>query len=51
MSNGHDKQRALLLLDMAAGHLSSGRLDGAFTLATPPRMVREFDDRLYGVYR
>jgi hypothetical protein len=31
---GHDKQRALLLLDIAAGHLAAGRIEGAFELAT-----------------
>lgn len=79
MASGHEKQRALLLLDVAAGHLASGRLDGAFTLAaqaveiglryksgriveraravrreyasaTPPKVVRDFDDRLHGVF-
>ncbi|MFG2222778.1 hypothetical protein [Streptomyces sp. NPDC048644] len=33
MTSGHDKQCALLMLDMASGHMASGRLDGAFTLA------------------
>ncbi|NNG84835.1 helix-turn-helix transcriptional regulator [Streptomyces cacaoi] len=79
MSSGHEKQRALLQLDMASGHLAAGRLDGAFTMAaqaletglryksgriveraravrrsysgpTPPKVVRDFDDRLYGVF-
>ncbi|SEE22067.1 hypothetical protein SAMN05428945_6825 [Streptomyces sp. 2224.1] len=79
MSSGHDKQRALLMLDMASGHLAAGRLDGAFTMAaralevglryksgriveraravrrsysgpTPPKVVRDFDDRLHGVF-
>ncbi|WP_301124453.1 hypothetical protein [Streptomyces cacaoi] len=79
MSSGHEKQRALLQLDMASGHLAAGRFDGAFTMAaraletglryksgriveraravrrsysgpTPPRVVRDFDDRLYGVF-
>ncbi|MFG2226944.1 helix-turn-helix domain-containing protein [Streptomyces sp. NPDC048644] len=79
MASGHDKQRALLMLDVASGHMVSGRLDGAFTLAaralevglryqsgriveraralrrsfsgaTPPKVVRDFDDRLYGVF-
>ncbi len=79
LSSGHEKQRALTLLDIAQGHLAAGRLDGAFTLArtaletglryrsgriveraralrraytspTPPRVVREFDDRLHGIY-
>lgn len=77
--SGHDKQRALYVLDVASAHLAAGRLDGAFALATraletgvryrsgrvvekaralrrsyatttPPGVVREFDDRLYGVY-
>ncbi|MFF4479581.1 hypothetical protein ACWDHW_13815 [Streptomyces melanosporofaciens] len=69
----------LLMLDLAAAQLTTGRLDGAFALAgraletgaryrsgriieraralrrsytsaTPPRAVREFDDRLHGIY-
>nr|WP_078654313.1 helix-turn-helix transcriptional regulator [Streptomyces catenulae] len=76
---GHEKQRALLMLDLASGHMASGRLDGAFILATqaleiglryqsgriverarglrrsyststPPKVVREFDERLYDVF-
>ncbi|WP_438873670.1 helix-turn-helix domain-containing protein [Streptomyces alkaliterrae] len=79
LSSGHDKQRALLLLDVASGHMAAGRLDGAFavatravetglryrsgriveraralrrgfTSATPPKVVRDFDERLHGVY-
>ncbi|MFE4651510.1 helix-turn-helix domain-containing protein [Streptomyces sp. NPDC056707] len=79
LSSGHDKQRALLTLDLASGHLAAGRIDGAFSLATraletgvryrsgriveraravrrsytstnPPRVVRDFDDRLHGIY-
>jgi transcriptional regulator with XRE-family HTH domain len=79
LSSGHDKQRALLLLDVASGHMAAGRLDGAFALATravetglryrsgriveraralrrgftsatPPKVVRDFDERLHGVY-
>ena len=75
LSSGHEKQRALLLLDVATGHMALGRLDGAFSLATraletglryrsgriverartlrrgyssttPPRVVRDFDERL-----
>ncbi|WP_419992651.1 helix-turn-helix domain-containing protein [Streptomyces boninensis] len=75
----HDKQRALLTLDIASAHLAAGRLDGAFVLATravetglryrsgriieraralrrshtsatPAKVVRDFDDRLHGVY-
>jgi len=34
LSAGHEKQRALLTLDVAAGHLTSGRVDSAFALAT-----------------
>ncbi|MFI1700279.1 multiprotein-bridging factor 1 family protein [Streptomyces bobili] len=79
LATGHAKQRALLLLDIAAGHLTAGRIEGAFALATralttglqyrsgriverartvrrsltllsPPRVVRDFDERLLGVY-
>ncbi|WP_406509067.1 helix-turn-helix domain-containing protein [Streptomyces sp. NBC_00212] len=79
LATGHDKQRALLVLDIAAGHLAAGRVDAAFALATravetglryrsgriverarfvrrllttgsPSKVVREFDDRLHGVY-
>lgn len=79
LASGHDKQRALYVLDVAAAHLAAGRLDGAFALATraletgvryrsgrivekarslrrsyvsgsPPKVVRDFDDRLYGIY-
>ncbi|WP_336605598.1 helix-turn-helix domain-containing protein [Streptomyces sp. BA2] len=79
LSTGHEKQRALLVLDIAAGHLAAGRVDAAFALASqavrtglryrsgriveraravrrslttssPPKMVREFDERLHGVY-
>ncbi|MFG3155376.1 DNA-binding protein [Streptomyces sp. NPDC048219] len=79
LATGHAKQRALLLLDMAAGHLAAGRVEGAFAVATraleaglhyrsgriveraralrrslalssPPRVVRDFDERLHGVY-
>ncbi|QTT76317.1 helix-turn-helix transcriptional regulator [Streptomyces mobaraensis NBRC 13819 = DSM 40847] len=34
LSSGHEKQRALLALDVASGHMASGHLDAAFTLAT-----------------
>ncbi|MFB7323404.1 helix-turn-helix domain-containing protein [Streptomyces sp. NPDC056190] len=34
LSSGHEKQRALLTLDVATGHLSTGRIDSAFALAT-----------------
>ncbi|MFG2578350.1 helix-turn-helix domain-containing protein [Streptomyces malaysiensis] len=79
LTSSHEKQRALLMLDLAAAQLATGRLDGAFALAgraletgaryrsgriierarglrrsyastTPPRVVREFDDRLHGIY-
>ncbi|MQS14534.1 helix-turn-helix transcriptional regulator [Streptomyces kaniharaensis] len=79
LATGHTKQRALLMLDIAAGHLAAGRIDGAFAIAdraldigltyrsgriveraralrrtltttTPPRVVRDFDDRLHDVY-
>jgi len=79
LASGHDKQRALYILDIATAQLSAGRLEGAFGLAvraletgvryrsgrivekaralrrcctsgSPPRVVREFDDRLHGIY-
>lgn len=79
LATGHAKQRALLVLDIAAGHLAGGRIEAAFALAgraldtgvqyrsgrivercravrrtlaltTPPKVVREFDERLHGVY-
>lgn len=79
LTTGHAKQRALLILDIAAGHLASGRIEAAFALASraldtglqyrsgriversramrrsltttsPPKVVRDFDERLYGVY-
>jgi hypothetical protein len=79
LTSGHEKQRALLTLDLASAHLASGRLDGAFFMATraletgvryrsgriveraravrrsytsstPPKVVRDFDERLHGVY-
>lgn len=34
LSSGHEKQRALLVLDIASAHLAAGRVDGAFSLAT-----------------
>jgi hypothetical protein len=69
----------LVVLDLAAGHLSAGRIEAAFALASravdtglqyrsgriveraravrrslvltsPPKVVREFDERLHGVY-
>ncbi|MFI0717102.1 multiprotein-bridging factor 1 family protein [Streptomyces inhibens] len=79
LATGHAKQRALLVLDIAAGHLAGGRIEAAFALASraldtglqyrsgriveraravrrcfttaaPPRVVRDFDERLHGVY-
>ncbi|MEU3608362.1 helix-turn-helix transcriptional regulator [Streptomyces sp. NPDC035033] len=79
LATGHAKQRALLMLDIAAGHLAGGRLEAGFALAgraldsgltyrsgriveraravrrtltttTPPKVVRDFDERLHGVY-
>jgi transcriptional regulator with XRE-family HTH domain len=79
LATGRAKQRALLLLDIAAGHLSAGRVEGSFSLASralevgvqyrsgriveraravrrslslscPPRVVRDFDERLHGIY-
>ncbi|WP_405649754.1 MULTISPECIES: hypothetical protein [unclassified Streptomyces] len=79
IATGHAKQRSLLVLDIAAGHLASGRVDASFALASraletglryrsgriveraralrrclstgsPPKVVREFDERLHGVY-
>ncbi|MFF5475457.1 helix-turn-helix domain-containing protein [Streptomyces achromogenes] len=79
LATGHAKQRALLVLDIAAGHLAGGRVEAAFALASraleaglqyrsgriveraralrrslttasPPRVVRDFDERLHGVY-
>ncbi|MFE7976738.1 DNA-binding protein [Streptomyces shenzhenensis] len=79
LATGHAKQRALLVLDIAAGHLAAGRVDAAFALApraldtgltyrsgriveraravrrtlttaSPPKVVRDFDERLHGVY-
>ncbi|MEV6949437.1 helix-turn-helix transcriptional regulator [Streptomyces sp. NPDC051172] len=79
LATGHEKQRALLVLDIASGHLASGRVEAAFALAsralntglkyrsgriverartmrrtlttsTPPKVVRDFDEQLHGVY-
>ncbi len=79
LATGHAKQRALLVLDIAAGHLAGGRVEAAFALAgraldtgltyrsgriveqaravrrtlttsAPPKVVRDFDERLHGVY-
>jgi hypothetical protein len=33
LATGHAKQRALLLLNIAAGHLTAGRIEGAFAVA------------------
>lgn len=75
----HEKQRALLQLDLASGHMASGRLEIGYLLATravesglryrsgriverarvfrrsyssrtPPKVVRDFDDRLHDAY-
>lgn len=79
LATGHAKQRALLVLDIAAGYLAAGRVEAAFALASraldtgltyrsgriveraravrrtlttasPPKVVRDFDERLHGVY-
>ncbi|MFJ3973962.1 helix-turn-helix domain-containing protein [Streptomyces sp. NPDC090021] len=79
LGTGHAKQRALLLLDIAAGHLAAGRVEAAFAMASralesgvqyrsgrivdraravrrsyrtasPPRVVRDFDEQLHDVY-
>lgn len=79
LATGHAKQRALLVLDIAAGHLAGGRIEAAFALAgraletgvtyrsgriveraravrrtltisATPKVVRDFDERLHGVY-
>lgn len=79
LATGHAKQRALLMLDIAAGHLAAGRIEAAFALASRamdtglqyrsgriveraralrrslsmsslPKIVRDFDERLHGVY-
>ncbi|MFF7638468.1 helix-turn-helix domain-containing protein [Kitasatospora sp. NPDC008050] len=79
LATGHAKQRALVVLDIAAGHLAAGRIEAAFALASrametglqyrsgriveraralrrslitssPPKVVRDFDERLHGVY-
>ncbi|KJK56075.1 hypothetical protein UK12_24920 [Saccharothrix sp. ST-888] len=34
LATGHAKQRALLVLDIAAGHLAAGRIEAAFALAS-----------------
>lgn len=79
LATGHEKQRALLVLDIASGHLAGGRVEAAFALASralntglkyrsgriverartmrrtltssaPPKVVRDFDEQLHGVY-
>lgn len=79
LATGHAKQRALLVLDIAAGHLAGGRIEAAFAMAgraletglqyrsgrivervravrrsltssAPPKVVRDLDERLHGVY-
>ncbi|WP_280703630.1 hypothetical protein [Kitasatospora sp. GP82] len=79
LTTAHPKQRALLVLDIAAGHATAGRIEAAFSLASralqiglqyrsgriveqaravrrlltsnaPPKVVRDFDERLHGVY-
>ncbi|MGP2440718.1 helix-turn-helix domain-containing protein [Streptomyces sp. JW3] len=79
LTTGHAKQRALLILDIAAGHLAGGRVESAFALAgraldaglayksgrvveraravrrtftttAPSKVVRDFDERLHGIY-
>ncbi|MFE0463118.1 DNA-binding protein [Kitasatospora sp. NPDC058965] len=79
LATGHAKQRALLVLDIATGHLAAGSVEAAFALAaqavdtgltyrsgriverartlrravtsaSPPKVVRDFDERLHGVY-
>ncbi|GAA0647536.1 hypothetical protein GCM10009535_26630 [Streptomyces thermocarboxydovorans] len=79
LATDHAKQRALLVLDIAAGHLAGGRIEPAFALArwaldtgltyksgrvveraralrrtlttgAPPKVVRDFDERLHGAY-
>ncbi|MFJ6617572.1 helix-turn-helix domain-containing protein [Kitasatospora sp. NPDC091335] len=34
LATGHAKGRALLMMDLAAGHLAAGRIDGAFAIAS-----------------
>ncbi|MFH9090871.1 hypothetical protein [Streptomyces sp. NPDC017673] len=34
LTTGHSKQRALLVLDIAAGHLADGQVEAAFALAS-----------------
>ncbi|MFE3073493.1 helix-turn-helix domain-containing protein [Streptomyces sp. NPDC059247] len=34
LATGHAKQRSLVVLDIAAGHLAAGRVEAAFSLAT-----------------
>lgn len=79
LATGHAKQRALLVLDFAAGNLAAGRVEAAFAFASraletglqyrsgrivdraravrrayrtgsPPKVVRDFDERLHDIY-
>jgi hypothetical protein len=79
LASRHTKQRALTVLDLAAGHLAAGQIEAAFApasraldtglqyrsgriversravrrllaLSSLPKVVREFDERLHGVY-
>ncbi|MER6009323.1 hypothetical protein [Streptomyces bluensis] len=34
LASGHPKQRALVVLDLAVGHLAAGRIEAAFALAS-----------------
>jgi hypothetical protein len=34
LTSSHPKQRALLILDIAAGHVAAGRIEAAFSLAS-----------------
>ncbi|MFJ6486694.1 MULTISPECIES: hypothetical protein [unclassified Streptomyces] len=59
LAGGTDRQGALIVLDLAAGHLAAGRIEAAFdrsgrpaavTLSSPPKVVRQFDECLHDVY-
>jgi hypothetical protein len=79
LATSHAKQRALVMLDIATGHVAAGRVEAAFALASravdtglqyrsgrtleraralrrslstssPPKIVRDFDERLHDVY-
>ncbi|MFF7191440.1 hypothetical protein ACFZAR_41070 [Streptomyces sp. NPDC008222] len=41
LSSGHEKQQALLTLDVASSHLATGRLDSAFAFALATRAVHD----------